>query len=565
MTPESIAPKLKWLLQSDWRETFIPSLGRETWITVYLDEVTEDENLGVFSALIPNEHVETSLNNIAWDFHLEDGHPACVVKYNQGNEEVSYLRFGNSDQIEPFVIHRSFHGIRESYNEILEEFRHFHRLYHDFEKKQLLKFDERGNEIVVAKIEANKVEVRLKEVRQFLALKEMHLAIYFDLKRYSELLLDDSLVKLESKEGLTYHKLEYKEDLTFYELRASSENFFHLDKHKSLSYLLGKKLIPPFPLERCGMCPFDEKEEEECVNFIIGSDENGDSVKHSCNPERLANFFGANPDAPNYLTPVFFRREVLTKYYAHPERYSVEDGFLRCQGLWGLKLDNNHHEYVVVFLGDLGQDLPLDEQMYWRSYNIPPEGKISRANFSRSFLAEPTDPEQIDLIFKACFVRFSENWKVVMGWNIFLKLAEADHHLFDALHIPLTNSQAEFDSQVLALTKLMIDSLNESEIVKATPGGNTETKGISKLDKFLQAHQYPSCQQHVQFLRSLQNLRSSSVAHRKGDNYKKIAKTLGLKDNNRADVLKGILVEATDFLLSLEKHFLQSSSDAPAS
>jgi hypothetical protein len=29
------------------------------------------------------------------------------------------------------------------------------------------------------------------------------------------------------------------------------------------------------------------------------------------------------------------------------------------------------------------------------------------------------------------------------------------------LHIPLTNSQVEFDSQILALTKLMIDSLNE--------------------------------------------------------------------------------------------------------
>jgi hypothetical protein len=31
-----------------------------------------------------------------------------------------------------------------------------------------------------------------------------------------------------------------------------------------------------------------------------------------------------------------------------------------------------------------------------------------------------------------------------------------------------------------------------------------------------------------------------------------------------ADVLKKILVEATDLLLSLEGHFLQSSSDAPA-
>lgn len=553
MTTERIAPNLKWLLQFDWRETFIPSLGREPWVTVYFDKVTEDENLGVFSALIPNAYVETSLSRIYWDFHIEDGHPACVVSYNQGSEEVTYLRFGNSDEIEPFVVHRSFHGIRESYNEILEEFRHFHRLYHDLEKNQLLKFDERGDEIVVVKIEANKVEVRLKEVRQFLALKEMHLAIYFDFKRYSELLPDDFPVKLE-----------HKDDLTYYEFRADSADFLLGDKHKSLSSLLGKKLIPPFPLDRCGMWPFEEREEEDYIDFIIGLDENGDSVKYSCNPDGLANYFGANPDAPNYLTPVFFRREVLTKYYAHPERYSVEDGFLRCQGLWGLRLDNNHHEYIVVFLGDLGRDLPSDERMYWRSYNVLPEGKISKANFKRSFLAEFTAPEQIDLIFKDRFVKFSENWKTITGWSLFIKLAEADQHLFEALHIPLTNSQVEFDSQILALTKLMIDSLNEPKIVKATPGDNTETKGISKLDQFLKAHQYPNYQQRIQFLRNLQSLRSSSVAHRKGDNYKKIAKTLGLKESNRADILKKILVEATDFLLSLEAHFLQSPSSKPA-
>jgi hypothetical protein len=205
VTTESISPNLKWLLQFDWRETFIPNLGREPWVTVYFDKVTEYENLGVFSALIPNAYVETSLSRISWDFHIEDGHPACVVSYNQGSEKVTYLRFGNSDKIEPFVVHRSFHGIRKSYNEILEEFRHFHRLSHDFERNQLLKFDERGDKTVVVKIENNKVEVRLKEVRQFLAIKEMHLAIYFDLKRYSELLPDDFPVKLEHKADLTYY------------------------------------------------------------------------------------------------------------------------------------------------------------------------------------------------------------------------------------------------------------------------------------------------------------------------------------------------------------------------
>lgn len=411
-------------------------------------------------------------------------------------------------------------------------------MYHDVEKNQLLKFDERGDEKVVVKFETNQIKVHLKEVRQFLAIKEMHLAIYFDFQRDSDLLSDDFPIELEDKN-----------DLTFYELSADS---FPVNKHKSLSRLIGKKLIPPFSLNSSVMRPFKAK--KDYIDFIIGLDENGDLVKYSCNPHELA-----NPDAPYNITPVFFRREVLTKYYANPERYSVEDGYLRCQGLWGLRIDNNHHEYIVVFLGDLGIDLPSEEQMYWCSYNVPPEGKISKTNFKRSFLAEFSEPEQIDLIFQKRFIRFSKKWEEIMGWSLFRELAEADDHLFKTLRIPLTNSQPEFDSQILALTKLMIDSLNEKEIVKATPGGNTETKGISKLEQFLKARQYPHYQQYIDFLRNLQSLRSSSVAHRKGDKYKKIAKTFGLKQSNRADVLKKILVKSTDFILSLESHFLTQS------
>ncbi|NEO51622.1 MAG: hypothetical protein F6K54_00010 [Okeania sp. SIO3B5] len=530
MATKNIDLTLKWLLQSEWREKFIPSLGREPWITVYFDKVTEDENLGIFSALIPNAYVETSLSQISWDFHLQDGHPC----FNRSNKNPTYLRFGKLDDVEPFIIRRDFHGIRDSYNEIIEEFRHFHRLYHDFEKNQLFKFDDRGDETVVAKLEMDKVEVHLKEVRQFLAVKEMHLAIYFDFKRYSELILDEFP-----------QEVECRKDLTYYKLRANLAENSHTAKYKSFSYLCGKKLISPFPLNHCGMWPFNDQDKEDYIDFIIGIDEKGDSVKYSC-----------NPDIPKYFTRVFFRREVLTKYYAHPERYSVEDGFLRCQGLWGLKLDNNHPEYITVFLGDLAS-LPSDEQIYWRSYNILPQGKMSKVNFERSFELTPAPPEQIDLMFKDRFVRFSKNWKESMGWSLFLELAESDQYLFNTLRIPLTNSQAEFDPQVLALTKVLIDSLNEGEIVKATPGGNTETKGISKFEQFLKAHQYPNYEHQIKFLRDLQTLRSTSVAHRKGDNYKKIAKAFGLKDSNRSDVLKKILVEVRDFLVSLERHFCE--------
>jgi len=48
------------------------------------------------------------------------------------------------------------------------------------------------------------------------------------------------------------------------------------------------------------------------------------------------------------------------------------------------KSDNSNSKFVVVFLGDLGRDLGANERLHWQSYNVPPEGGISRAAFARS-------------------------------------------------------------------------------------------------------------------------------------------------------------------------------------
>ena len=121
--------------------------------------------------------------------------------------------------------------------------------------------------------------------------------------------------------------------------------------------------------------------------FIIGEDQDGSSLEYSCDPDELANYFGANPNAPHYVTPVFFRRDVLQKYYEDTDKYAVEDGYLRCGGLWGVRIDNDQPDYVMVFLGDLRRDLPAAERDYWRSFNIAPVGPMSETAFRRSFLA----------------------------------------------------------------------------------------------------------------------------------------------------------------------------------
>ena len=204
----------------------------------------------------------------------------------------------------------------------------------------------------------------------------------------------------------------------------------------------------------------------------------GSPLRFTCDPNDLANYFGANPEAPHYLTPVYFRREVLQRYYADSAKYQVQDGVIRCGDLWLLRIDNHLPNVVAAYLGDLGRDLPASERGHWLPFNIEADAGISRAKELRDFRAVPTAPEAPDLLFKYRFEQFHRAWHERFGWPLFLPLHAGDAHLFIGLREPLTEDQGEFDSQVLALTKLLIDSLNEAQIGAALGSVPAGTKGV---------------------------------------------------------------------------------------
>ena len=85
--------------------------------------------------------------------------------------------------IEPLVILRSFHGLKLNAVEILEEFRLYHNLYDDRQNSKLVRFDAGGYEVDVMKYSEDRVQVSQKDLRQFLAARDMSLAVFFD-RRY---------------------------------------------------------------------------------------------------------------------------------------------------------------------------------------------------------------------------------------------------------------------------------------------------------------------------------------------------------------------------------------------
>jgi len=527
-------------------------------VTVYLSDVCNNHDHGIYCALIPTEQIEEILGYPTWDLGHGDGLPEATQYQEDGVVATEYLRFGVNSRIEPLVIDRDFQGMRPDYLELSEEFRLFHDLYHERKEDKYIKIDRSGNEHFVAIIEPNRIQVRLLEIRQFLAIKEMHLSIQFDCREHSPHTLKELGLNQgtrDSRDGLVSWRLSYG-------------HFSGSSEHQSFSRFLGKRLISPLPKQRSGFWGFADEEPKKYTDFIIGVDEEGAEVAHTCNPDHLTNV-GANPGSPHYLTPVHFRKSVLDKYYQQPSKYTVRDGILRCAQLWNMCVDNDHEDQVCAWLGDLGRDLPYEEQLYWRSHNIAPTGKMSETFVGRQLLSEFIDSEQPEHKFQRFYDGLCTACDEMLGWRLLLPLAREDIHCLQAIRVPPNDEQRDFDDLVLALTKVLVDSLNQRALnTLLTVEARAELKGsIARLEAVLAAQGASGYENHIEFLRILQALRSSAAAHRKGENYRKIASEFGVDSQSLQTVFRGILnraLETIDYLTDVVRSGLLASPNNKA-
>ncbi|WP_217239782.1 hypothetical protein [Streptomyces sp. AC555_RSS877] len=513
------------------------------WVTVYARDERDKEDGGYYSALVPVENIDTRLSEVDWDLDLGDGMPGFVFHYADKRNE--YLRFGNDEGVEPVVICRSFHGLKPSYVEVSEEFRHFHNLYEDRATRTLIAFDDSGDEIEVVRVSDDRAEIKVKYLKEFLAARGMALLLLYVIDRWSEKSLDEL--------GMT--RQDEQQSGSDYRYSRFVDVFPGLGPEKeTCARLRGKKVIR-------GLANYDPqrswgRHDRKYEEFIIGVDDDGEQVHHTCDENELSNYFGKNPGAPHFLTSVFFRKEVMAKYYNDPGKFSVDDGYLRCAGYWGIPLDNNHEKYVIVFLGDLGR-LPHKEQLHWKRYNVTPDGKMSDVYFRRSMLGQWADAEEPALVFKRTYEIFGERWESQQGWELFKKLKPADAHHWTSLHVPSDGNQKEFDEQIMSLTKLLVDRINEAEVGKLATLEPNEKGGITKFGRYLDSIAFAEAEAFIKLLRNLQSLRSGA-AHVKNmknsSDYQKAVRFFDLGTKGLSRGFADILRDATVFLGKLEEH-----------
>lgn len=551
MNPAELQKHIDWLQQRDIRESLESSTIAAPWFPVFRAVRSVEQQVRWFSALVPPAAIPRLLQDDGWDIGPADGLPAVWVQYQNGEPETqTYSPYGNENGVEPLVIWRGFDGMRPDFLELAQEFRFYHNLYPEPARKRFIQIDANGDESEAARYGDDFMEVRTDLLRRFCAAKQMALAVYVESFRYSRL----TLAELGISESRTHERGDY----FHFPLAVVPEDIAREKKFETCGLVVGgKKYILPEPM------PSDDDAKAEYYHeFIIGTDADGKAVRHTCDPGKLANYFGKNPEAPHFLTPVFFRPEVLAKYYAEPAKYSVEDGYLRCGALWGLRMDNDHADCVVVWLGDLGGDLSETERHYWLSFNIAPEGRgISGTNFKRAMLGLPTDPKRPDLVFKHEYERFNREFRDQTNSDFFLPLHADDEHFLTGLRLLAKDNQAEFDSQLLALTKVLVDSLNEKEIAKGLTTLAKDEKGISKVEKFFVEHGVKGFEPHIKFLRVLQDLRSKSAAHRKGSSYDKLIADLQLADEGQQKVFATLLTAAGQFITFLRATLLPKAKE----
>lgn len=309
------------------------------------------------------------------------------------------------------------------------------------------------------------------------------------------------------------------EKISYEVLSGDTYNYFLLyQTNKKKDYLFSmihaRSVVRPLPVEECNIWPF-EKNEEVYPEFIIKELPDGTYQRFTCDESKLGTYFGDNPDAPHYLTPVYFKPSVLDRY-RKLENFKVTERRLTCGSEWSVEIDNINPDRVMVYLGDLGRDLPESERMHFLNYEISPTDQaiseeVLAQDFFNAWLDETEGPISSFLI---AYERLSKAWIKRFGFPLFRGMHPDDKDLITRIRIPSEESQEEFETIVQCLTRLLIDYIDESKLPDCGKPGS-----INKLAALLESK---GLDVDVTPLRVIQQLRSSGTAHAKGANYDKV-------------------------------------------
>ena len=249
------------------------------------------------------------------------------------------------------------------------------------------------------------------------------------------------------------------------------------------------------------------------ADFVARDLRTGDTAIISTDPSATTNYFEAKENSlPLELSPAFFRPEVLAKYKNDADKYVIDSRRIDCRGAWSLRgYDVNEAGQIHAYICDL-RELPYSEQLYWKSFNEPPKGNISKRALTNDFLGEWT--ELIDPV--DAIKQLLDGWhqEKAPWWSC------RDPSLPSRVVTPRTGSRDEWAREVKNLAMLIIEGFE----VKALRGKLDEMKvtwdsadgSLMLLERLLAGRKISGGSGRLGGLRSIQRIRSKVDSHVRG-------------------------------------------------
>ena len=506
------------------------------WTVVAQSKIQTKENLELeffsISVLAETNSSQHLITDSGWLTMVDFGHTKIwedasnKLQYEQNVKE----KFEDI-LVEPFVIYRMWDSRTEDHKfEIVQDFILFYNLFFDEKESTYNAITDTGEIIDVVKIsharDDEEIKINTRFLRNYLAVKNKILVVQHEHTTNNTEKWD--------KIGDMIVKERIKKDNGNFELLLDRDPFMG---DKQYSRLRGKDMVLPFN-EQKHLLGWST----EYCKFIIYVNDQGNEKKVSCQEN--------NNSGANTLTPVFFKREVLKKYYSAPSKYNVTSENLFCGNFWYIPIDTNAKDLIQVWLVDLGR-IPYGEQQHWKLYNVPPEGGVTKYRIQKDIYSKFIPPESIVPQFKISLSQFQEKFEKKFGFIPFMQLHPDDQFIERTFRIPLDNEVHEFESQITYLAKMLQESIDIASIKQKmnSDGVNSDkikkigTKKILALESLLEFYNMNT--EIIYNLHKIQHIRSRGIAHRKGGKYEKTVKKYELDKITRIEFIKKLTKDLT--------------------
>ena len=496
----------------------------DVWTTVYAHSDEVYGSPAIFCCLAELEHRADILDGSDWLKHADSFTPGFCISAGSTRFEPSC-----HDAFHFIIMEQYFHSLNEAQLHLNQEFALIFELYRASDGNYY-SIDECGGRELVVEFSDHWVKVKTKYLLRYMCARQLLFVQFIDSRvstpgRYP---FHTDLFDSDSEVGANYR---------FDRWYQGNESEGYL-----LSMIYARSFVEPGPVEDCGLWPYDE-EDEKYPQFIISELPDGSYERFTCDESKLANYFGANPDAPHYLTPVYFKPSVLDKY-RRDKHYDVSERRLSCGSQWGIEIDNVIPSRVMVFLGDLGRDLPESERSHFLAFEMSPiDQRISEEVIANDFFNCWVDSKgPIGNLLNAR-EELDDKWRASFGVPLYRPLHKDESDIAKGIRVPTSSGREEFDTVILNLAKTMVDYIDESQFSYPDVNGS-----INKLEAFLIDNDIDV---DLSPLRDLQSLRSASVAHSKGKNYDKLVGNIITGDN--ASDAQSLIERLTSLMDSLAK------------